>query len=124
VLGALAGVDNVLFLATDVHATLIGRVRGTRMWEVITGPAATGTFSDSLDRLVGAPGGAALLAAGLLKPEPPTGLGLRCAAVGTLSYAHVTVTARMLTVAPRDGAGRPVREATGRACTPLVLKAR
>ncbi len=49
---------------------------------------------------------------------------MRCAAIDTYSYAQVTVTARTLTVAPLDAAGRPVREATGVACAPLVIAAR
>jgi alkaline phosphatase D len=124
-LRALAGVENVLFVTTDVHATLINRVQGAQnVWEVVTGPAATGTFGDSLDGLTGTPGSAALLSAALFKPAPPTGLGMRCAALSTRSYAQVTVTAATLTVAPRDANGRPVREASGRACAPLVLRAR
>jgi alkaline phosphatase D len=124
-LRTLAGVENVVVLTTDVHATLINRVQGARhVWEVVTGPAATQTFSESLDTLVGAPGGAALLSAAVFKPKPPTGLGLRCAALATRSYAQVTVTAGTLTVAPRDANGRPVRESTGRPCAPLVLRAR
>jgi hypothetical protein len=51
-------------------------------------------------------------------------MGMRCAALDTYSYAQVTVTARTLTVALRDARGRPVREATGSACAPLVLRAR
>jgi hypothetical protein len=51
-------------------------------------------------------------------------MGMRCAALHTYSYAQVTVTARRLTVAPKDSRGRPVQEATGVACAPLVLTAR
>jgi alkaline phosphatase D len=124
VLRALARVRNVVFLTTDVHATLINRVQGTQIWEVVTGPAATGTFGAGLDGLTGTPGGSALVSATFLKPRPPNGLGMCCAALHTLSYAEVTVTAATLTVAPLDPSGRLVRESTGRACAPLVLKAR
>jgi alkaline phosphatase D len=123
-LRALAEVDDVLFLSTDVHANLVNRVQGSGIWEVVTGPAATGTFSASLDGLLGASGGGALVASTLFKPKPPNGLGMRCAALDTRSYAQVTVSARALTVAQRDARGRLVREATGRACAPLVLRAR
>jgi hypothetical protein len=51
-------------------------------------------------------------------------MGMRCAALDTYSYAQVTVTARRLTVALKDARGRPVREATGFECAPLVLTAR
>jgi alkaline phosphatase D len=124
--------ENVVFLATDAHANLVNRVRlrtlggtpdATAMWEVVTGPAATNTFARSVDR-DDVRGGAAALASVFFKPPPPNGLGMRCAALDTRSYAQVTVTARTLTVASRDARGRLVREATGRACAPLVLRAR
>ena len=49
-----ANVKNVVFLTTDTHANLVNQIRyrtlsgrplSTGMWEVVTGPAATGTFS-------------------------------------------------------------------------------
>ena len=49
---------------------------------------------------------------------------MRCAALDTYSYSEVTVTERTLTVAMKDAKGRPVQEATGVACAPLVLTAR
>ena len=49
---------------------------------------------------------------------------MRCAALDVYSYAQVTVTAHTLTVALRDVNGRPVREATGVGCAPLVIAAR
>ena len=56
---------------------------------------------------------------------------MRCAALDTyshlevtVSYLEVTVTARPLTVAIKDAMGRPVHEATGVACAPLVLAQR
>ena len=128
-----ANVENVVFLTTDTHANLVNEIRyrtlggapaSSGMWEVVTGPAATGTFSATLDRILGRPGGGAALAALFFKPRPPNGLGMRCVALDMLSYAEVTVTARTLTVASRDARGRPVREATGRPCAPLVLRAR
>jgi alkaline phosphatase D len=128
----LARVENVVFLTTDTHANLINRVRhrtlggpvrSTAMWEAVTGPAATATFSGTLDRFFGA-GGARSISALFLKPQPPAGLGMRCAALDSQSYAEVTVTAKTLTVAPRDARGRAVREASGRPCEPLVLRAR
>ncbi len=126
-------VKNVVFLTTDTHGNLVNEIRlrtlggppeGTGMWEVVTGPVATNTFSTSIDRLLGTPGGGTAIASLFFKPEPPNGLGMRCAAIDTPSYAQVTVTRTTLTVASRDARGRPVREATGRACPPLVLRAR
>ena len=124
---------NVVFLTTDTHANLINEVRfrtlgvtpeGSGMWEVVTGPVATNTFAKEIDRFLGQPGSGTAIAALFFKPQPPNGLGMRCAAIDTYSYAQVTVTARTLTVALLDAAGRPVREATGVACAPLVIAAR
>ncbi len=49
---------------------------------------------------------------------------MRCAALDTYSYAEVTATARALTVELKGAKGLPVREATGAACSSLVLAAR
>ncbi len=128
-----ANTKNVVFLTTDTHANLINEVRfrtlgvnpeSSGMWEVVTGPVATNTFAKEIDRFLGQPGSGTAIAALFFKPRPPNGLGMRCAAIDTYSYAQVTVTARTLTVAPLDAAGRPVREATGVACAPLVIAAR
>jgi hypothetical protein len=64
-----------------------------------------------------------MVAALFFKPAPPTGLGMRCAALDVAAYAQFTVTSRTLTVGSRDARGQLVREATGRACAPLVLRA-
>ncbi|HEX2344947.1 MAG TPA: alkaline phosphatase D family protein [Gaiellaceae bacterium] len=128
-----ANVENVVFLATDTHANLVNEVRyktlapppeGTGMWEVVTGPVATNTFAKEIDGFLGTPGAGTAIGALFFKPPPPNGMGMRCAALHTYSYAQVTVTARRLTVAPKDSRGRPVQEATGVACAPLVLTAR
>ena len=126
-------VKNVVFLTTDTHGNLINEVRlrtlgaapaSTGMWEVVTGPVATNTFAKEIDRFLGTPGAGTAIGALFFKPPPPNGMGMRCAALDAYSYAQVTVTARTLTVAPRDVRGNPVREATGVACSPLVLNAR
>jgi phosphodiesterase/alkaline phosphatase D-like protein len=130
----LAGVRNVVFLTTDTHANLIGEVRsrtlepggpvGTGIWEVVTGPVATNTYADEIDTaLGGTPGLGDLVTSLFLKPEPPRGLGLRCAATDVDSYAEVRVSAVTLTVTPKDSSGRPVHEKTGARCGPLVLRA-
>ena len=63
-----ANARNVVFLTTDTHGNLVNEIRlrtlggapeGTGMWEVVTGPVATNTFSTSIDRLLGVPGGGA-----------------------------------------------------------------
>ena len=94
------------------------------IWEVVTGPVATNTFAKEIDGTSGQKGAGTAIGALFFKPPPPNGVGMRCAALDIYSYAEVTVTAKRLTVALKDAKGRPVREATGAACAPLVLSAR
>jgi phosphodiesterase/alkaline phosphatase D-like protein len=128
-----ANVRNVVFLTTDTHANLVNEVRfrtlgaapeSSGMWEVVTGPVATNTFAKEIDDFLGQKGAGTAIGALFFKPVPPNGLGMRCAALDTYSYAQVSVTARRLTVTLKDARGRPVREATGYECPPLVLAAR
>ena len=128
-----ANVKNVVFLTTDTHANLVNEVRyrtlgatpeTSGIWEVVTGPVATNTFANEIDRYLGSKGAGTAIGALFFKPQPPNGMGMRCAALDTYSYAQVTVTAQRLTVAMKDARGRAVREATGYACPPLVLRAR
>jgi len=128
-----ANVENVIFLTTDTHANLVNEIRyrtlgGTPetsgMWEVVTGPVATNTFAKEIDGYLGQKGAGTAIGALFFKPPPPNGMGMRCAALDTYSYAEVTVTARTLRVALEDARGNPVREGTGVACAPLVLTAR
>ncbi len=129
----LRDVKNVVFLTTDTHANLVNEVRSKSLsatpesygiWEVVTGPVATNTFSKEIDDFLGQKGAGTAIGALFFKPAPPNGMGMRCAALDTYSYAQVTVTARRFTVAMKDAKGQPVREATGVACAPLVLTAR
>ena len=126
-------VRNVVFLTTDTHANLVNEVRyrtlggtpeNSGMWEVVTGPVATNTFAKEIDGYLGQKGAGTAIGALFFKPAPPDGMGMRCAALDTYSYAEVSVTARRFTVALRDATGKPVREATGTECAPLVLTAR
>jgi alkaline phosphatase D len=127
-----ANVKNVVFLTTDTHGNLVNEVRyrtfgqleSSGIWEVVTGPVATNTFAKEIDRYLGQKGAGTAIGALFFKPAPPNGMGMRCAALDTYSYAQVTVTAKRLTVAMKDAKGRPVREATGAECAPLVLTAR
>jgi alkaline phosphatase D len=127
-----ANVKNVVFLTTDTHANLVNEVRyktlggapeSSGIWEVVTGPVATNTFAKEIDGYLGQKGAGTAIGALFFKPAPPNGVGMRCAALDTYSYAEVTVTAKRLTVAMKDARGQPVREATGVACAPLVLVA-
>ncbi len=133
VLQALQGVRNVVFLTTDTHANMIGEVRlqtlegpplGTGIWEVVTGPVATNTYAKEIDAVVGVPGTGDFVTALFLKPQPPLGVGLQCAATDVFSYSEVVVTAVKLTVTPKTATGARVTEKTGAVCGPLVVHAR
>ena len=126
-------VENVVFLTTDTHANLVNEIRSRTLsaspeshgiWEVVTGPVATNTFTKEIDDFLGQKGAGTAIGALFFKPAPPNGMGMRCAALDTYSYAQVTVTAQRFTVALKDANGRPVREATDVACAPLILTAR
>ena len=134
VLAALSGVRNVVVLTTDTHAHLIGEIRtqtfapggpvGTGIWEVVTGPVATNTYAKEIDDVLGSSGFGAVVTGAFLKPQPPNGLGLRCAQTDTYGYAQVTVTRTTLRVAPKTASGAAVRDVTGAPCAPLVVTAR
>jgi alkaline phosphatase D len=128
-----ANVKNVVFLTTDTHGNLVNEVRyrtlggapeSSGIWEVVTGPVATNTFAKEIDGFLGQQGAGTAIGALFFKPPPPNGMGMRCAALDTYSYAQVSVAARTLRVALKDARGNPVKEATGVACAPLVLTAR
>ena len=128
-----ANVKNVVFLTTDTHANFVNEIRyktlggapeGSGIWEVVTGPVATNTFAKEIDNFLGQQGTGTAIGALFFKPPPPNGMGMRCAAIDTYSYAQVTVSARTFRVVLKDARGNPVREATGVACAPLVLTAR
>ncbi len=133
VLAVLRTVKNVVVLTTDTHAHLIGEIRtetfapggpvGTGIWEVVTGPVATNTYAREIDSFLGAPGFGAVVTGAFFKPDPPRGLGLRCAQTDQYGYAQVTVTGTTLTVQPRTAAGSVVLDASGAPCAPLVVRA-
>ena len=133
VLEALRGVRNVVFLTTDTHAHLIGEIQaqtfgpsgpvGTGIFEVIAGPVATNTYAKEIDEFLGAPGSGAVVTGAFFKPQPPGGLGLRCAQTDAYGYAQVTVTASTLTVQSRTSSGRIVPDISGAPCAPLVVRA-
>ena len=123
----------VVFLTTDTHANFVNEVRyktlggapeSSGIWEVVTGPVATNTFSKEIDGYLGSKGAGTAIGALFFKPPPPNGMGMRCAALDTYSYAEVSVTARTFRVALKDARGKPVQEATGTPCAPLVLSVR
>ena len=126
-----SNVRNVVFLTTDVHANLVNDVRlktleqggptSSGITEYTTGPVGTDTFADSLNGEVGRPDAATLARDSFLTQPPPQGTGTQCASLDVFSYGQVTVTAKTLTVALKDGAGKPVRDKAGKACGPYRL---
>jgi hypothetical protein len=90
---------------------------------VVTGPVATNTYAKEIDQSLESIGLGDLVTALFLKPAPPRGIGMACAATDVYSYAEVTVTPTRLTVASKTATGAAVREKTGAVCAPLVVNA-
>ncbi|MDX6701494.1 MAG: hypothetical protein QOF26_1720 [Baekduia sp.] len=128
-------VKNLIFLTTDFHANMINDVRlssfgesgptlATGFYDVVVGPVALKTFAVDTDLKTGHPGAASYVRA-LFKAPAPLGLGMRCAALNTYSYAQVVATSKQLTVALADARGRPVKETpSGPSCRRLTIKRR
>jgi alkaline phosphatase D len=121
-----AGIRNVVWLAADTHAVLVGDVRagtpGTPgdvlgMKEVVAGPIAASTFGAAIAEAA-SPLVPPVFAA-YLTAAPPQGLGMSCAALDRLTYAVIEISARArrLTITPKDANGRSVCR------TPLALVA-
>ncbi len=132
-LEGLDGLKNVVFLTTDTHANMFGEVRlqtlegppiGTGIWEAVTGPVATNTYAKEIDAVIGSKGTGDFITSLFLKPAPPGGIGMPCAATDVFSYSQVVVTGTNMTVTPKTSTGAPVREKTGAVCDPLVITAR
>jgi phosphodiesterase/alkaline phosphatase D-like protein len=130
VLSGLQGVKNVIFLSTEVHATLVndarfqtlepGGARDSGILDVTVGPVATKNFALEVDETTGTPGTGALADTAFLTPPPPAGVGMRCAVLDEFSYGQVKVTANRLSITPKDIEGNPVTD-DGRPCGPVVL---
>jgi phosphodiesterase/alkaline phosphatase D-like protein len=129
-----ANVRNAVFLTTDHHANLVNTVKyttlepagvkGSGIYDFATGPVATRTFAKEIDDTLGRPGTADLVRGAFFKPAPPNGIGMKCAALDSYSYAQIKVTAKRFRLALKDLNGRTVREADGRRCGPYTLKAK
>ena len=127
VLSGLQDVNNVVFLTTDVHATLVNDARfktlepggpqDSGILEATVGPAATAPFAQEINDAVG--DGAAGLVDDLFF-EPTPGLGMQCSGVNQFSYGEVAVTSTQLTITPKDIAGNPLTTDDG-PCGPFVL---
>jgi phosphodiesterase/alkaline phosphatase D-like protein len=122
----LQGVKNVIFLSTDVHATLVndarfqtleqGGAQDSGIFEVATGPVATANFALEIDQTTGQQNSGVLVDNAFLTPPPPAGVGMRCSVLDQFSYGEVTVTADKLTVTPKDMNGAPIND-DGRPCS-------
>jgi alkaline phosphatase D len=127
-------VRNAVFLSTDHHANLVNTIKYTTLedagvkdsgiYDFATGPVATRTFAREIDDAIGRPGTADLVRGAFFKPAPPNGIGMKCAALDSYSYAQIRVTAKRFRLALKDLNGRRVKESDGRACGPYTLKAR
>jgi len=131
-------VESVVFLTTDVHANLVNDVRlqtlesggpvDSGITELTTGPIATATYSQEISDAVDNASAGPLVQSAFLKPQPPNGVGMRCAATDQFSYAQVTVSKRLLTVQLKDIRGARVKDTGDRdqpapPCGPYVFPA-
>jgi alkaline phosphatase D len=130
VLTELQSVKNVIFLTTDVHATLVndarfqtlesGGAKNSGIMDVTVGPVATANFGLEIDGSTGQPGSSALVDSLFLTPPPPGGMGMQCSVIDEFSYGEVTVTADKLTVTPKDLNGQPQTDGAA-PCGPFEL---
>jgi alkaline phosphatase D len=130
VLTELQDVKNVVFLSTDVHATLVNDARfqtlepggpqDSGILDVTVGPAATATFNTEINQATGSPIGGVAIDAFFFEPAPPFGMGMQCSGIDQFSYGEVEVTDTQLVIAPKDIAGNPLTTDDG-PCGPFVL---
>jgi alkaline phosphatase D len=126
VLSALQDVNNVVFLTTDVHATLVNDARfktlepggpeNSGILDVTVGPAATAPFAQEIADAVDDPDAAALVDDLFFESV----LGMQCSGIDQFSYGEVEVTSTQLTITPKDIAGNPLTTDDG-PCGPFVL---
>ena len=130
VLTELQSVKNVVFLTTDVHATLVndarfqtlgqGGARDSGITDITVGPAATANFGLEIDGTVGE-GNGALVDSLFFQPAPPAGIGMTCSIIDQFSYGQVRVTRSSLTVTPKTIDGAPQKDGD-KPCGPFVFE--
>jgi phosphodiesterase/alkaline phosphatase D-like protein len=113
-------VKNVFFLTTDVHAALVNDARfktleqdgplDSGITEVTTGPISTAPYGFEISHTVGNDNAGKLIHDAFFKPDPPDGVGMRCAAMDQFNYAEVKVTDTRLTVKLKNIKGQPVKD--------------
>jgi alkaline phosphatase D len=124
-----AGVKNLVWLATDVHANLVNVVRYKTLEsggpkdspykEFVTGPVSTMTFKREIDRATNNENGGDGVDAAFFSQPPPNGPGMSCSNVNVYSYAEVSVTGKALKVTAKDVQGKVVKDQSEG--TPCVL---
>jgi alkaline phosphatase D len=130
VLTGLQGVKNVVFLTTDVHATLVndarfqtlesGGAQNSGIMDVTVGPVATANFGLEIDAATGQQGSGAAVDTAFFTPPPPSGIGMQCSIIDQFSYGQVTVTRDQLTITPKGIDGQPQHDGAA-PCGPFVL---
>jgi alkaline phosphatase D len=110
-------VKNVIFLTTDVHATMIndarfqtlesGGAQNSGIMDVTVGPVATANFGREIDGTTGQANSYQLVDAAFLTPPPPDGVGMKCSVLDQFSYGQVKVTSNQLTITPKNIDGQP-----------------
>ena len=131
-----ANVKNVVFLTTDVHATLVADARlktlepggpeNSGIRDITVGPAATANFELEIDDATGSTGNGRLIDDVFLEGTPPNGAGLECSELKTFSYGTVEATSSKLTITPKDINGQQLKQDPSppggtTACGPFVL---
>ncbi len=123
-------VKNAVFLTTDVHANLVNDARyntlgdppgvqDSGIYDVTTGPVATESYAGEINATLGTSSGGSLIHDVFLKPQPPNGVGMQCAAINQFSYAEVEVSRSQLTIDLLDSNDQPVID-TGNVATAPV----
>jgi phosphodiesterase/alkaline phosphatase D-like protein len=122
-----ANVQNSVFLTTDVHANMVNDARyntlgpagvqNSGILDITSGPVATESYAGEINSALGASNGGTLIHDLFLKPAPPSGVGMSCAAINQFSYAEVSVSSSELSVELLDENGNPVLD-TGNIANP------
>jgi phosphodiesterase/alkaline phosphatase D-like protein len=130
-LQAAAARRNVVFLSTDAHGNFVNDARlrtledggpvNSGVLDFAIGPVATETFAQKMDRATGRQGAGQIVEAAFFRPQPPDGLGMRCANVNAYAYAEVEVGSKSVRVTPKDSSGNPLKQGDGSACGPFTV---
>ena len=123
-------VKNVVFLTTDVHATLVNTVkidtlgqqgppRDSGFFDLTFGPVATATYATEIDSVVG-PGNAAQVDTLFYEGA----LQMACSEIDTYSYGQIDVNNIRIKITPKDLDGKPlINKSTNQPCGPFTIEA-